>query len=355
MVTVASLGLGGGAGGSGGTPAGADGAIQYNNGGVFGGFGSFDDITNTTTVPGSLNISTYAGAFFTTLVGSPYLIFQPLANNTEMRLALFGKGVIAGGLLIAGLKIFQTTDSTDLTNSSDFGMFMTSGGMMFNRKVNGTSVQYPIQWLHQDTVVDMTLDNTGVSVTNALSSTTLDVGRLIGSPIALANPIALFSANVDNPAGIELQNTSGGTSADSRFVFGDDTATSTTGSALTLFMPSTGNTGALFGETRSGICGIFTSTITGTPRKLVLGTVGASDLILGTSNTTRVTVSSSGAVTFTGTVVMGANFHELTEMAAPGAGAANTARIFAQDNGGGKTQLMVIFNTGAAQQIAIQP
>jgi len=30
-------------------------------------------------------------------------------------------------------------------------------------------------------------------------------------------------------------------------------------------------------------------------------------------------------------------------------------RIFAQDNGAGKTQLMALFATGAAQQIAIEP
>jgi hypothetical protein len=46
---------------------------------------------------------------------------------------------------------------------------------------------------------------------------------------------------------------------------------------------------------------------------------------------------------------------ELTEMAAPAAGAANTCRLFTQDNGAGKTQLMAIFNSGAAQQVAIQP
>lgn len=43
------------------------------------------------------------------------------------------------------------------------------------------------------------------------------------------------------------------------------------------------------------------------------------------------------------------------EIAAPAAPAADGFRIFAQDNGAGKTQLMVIFATGAAQQIAIQP
>jgi hypothetical protein len=46
---------------------------------------------------------------------------------------------------------------------------------------------------------------------------------------------------------------------------------------------------------------------------------------------------------------------EMTEMTAPAAGPVNTCRLFTQDNGGGKTQLMAIFNTGAAQQVAIQP
>ncbi len=44
-----------------------------------------------------------------------------------------------------------------------------------------------------------------------------------------------------------------------------------------------------------------------------------------------------------------------TEQTAPAAPAANGYRMFAQDNGAGKTQLMVIFATGAAQQIAIEP
>ena len=46
---------------------------------------------------------------------------------------------------------------------------------------------------------------------------------------------------------------------------------------------------------------------------------------------------------------------ELTEMTAPAAPAANSVRIYAVDNGSGKTQLMARFATGAAQQIAIEP
>jgi hypothetical protein len=52
---------------------------------------------------------------------------------------------------------------------------------------------------------------------------------------------------------------------------------------------------------------------------------------------------------------IGAGAIEFEEMTAPGAGAANTARLYAVDNGAGKTQLVVIFSSGAAQVIATQP
>lgn len=44
---------------------------------------------------------------------------------------------------------------------------------------------------------------------------------------------------------------------------------------------------------------------------------------------------------------------DFLESTAP-SGTANTARLFAQDNGAGKTQLMVIFGSGAAIQLAIE-
>lgn len=45
---------------------------------------------------------------------------------------------------------------------------------------------------------------------------------------------------------------------------------------------------------------------------------------------------------------------EVAEIAAP-AGAANKARLYAVDNGSGKTQLVVVFGSGAAQVIATEP
>lgn len=48
-------------------------------------------------------------------------------------------------------------------------------------------------------------------------------------------------------------------------------------------------------------------------------------------------------------------FIETVEMTAPAAPAANGVRIYAEDNGSGKTRLMALFSSGAAQQLAIQP
>ena len=50
----------------------------------------------------------------------------------------------------------------------------------------------------------------------------------------------------------------------------------------------------------------------------------------------------------------GATF-EMREQTAPAAPAADRVRIYAEDNGSGKTRLMALFATGAAQQIAIEP
>lgn len=46
---------------------------------------------------------------------------------------------------------------------------------------------------------------------------------------------------------------------------------------------------------------------------------------------------------------------EGVEMTAPAAPATNAYRLYAEDNGSGKTRLMCLFATGAAQQLAIEP
>jgi len=48
-------------------------------------------------------------------------------------------------------------------------------------------------------------------------------------------------------------------------------------------------------------------------------------------------------------------FHEMAEITAPTAPGANKGRLFMRDNGSGKTQLCVRFNTGGVLVIATQP
>lgn len=53
-----------------------------------------------------------------------------------------------------------------------------------------------------------------------------------------------------------------------------------------------------------------------------------------------------------GTVMGAIPFTEISDPSAP---AANGARLYARDNGAGKTQLVVRFNSGAVQVIATEP
>ena len=49
------------------------------------------------------------------------------------------------------------------------------------------------------------------------------------------------------------------------------------------------------------------------------------------------------------------NYQEFVETTPPAAPDANHVRIYAEDNGAGKTQLVAKFPSGNAQQIAIEP
>lgn len=53
--------------------------------------------------------------------------------------------------------------------------------------------------------------------------------------------------------------------------------------------------------------------------------------------------------------LLNVEYHQMTEMTAPAAPATNSVRIYAEDNGSGKTRLMALFASGVAQQIAIEP
>jgi hypothetical protein len=102
----------------------------------------------------------------------------------------------------------------------------------------------------------------------------------------------------------------------------------------------TGNTGSTFGW--SGVSNDATQAIDTAFTRLSAGLIGVGTGAAG---------SFAGSLKLTNTQNVG--YIQADEMTAP-AGAANSARLFTQDNGAGKTQLMVIFGSGVAQQIAIE-
>lgn len=70
---------------------------------------------------------------------------------------------------------------------------------------------------------------------------------------------------------------------------------------------------------------------------------------------TSINRSAAGVVGIRGNSSTAGGALEFIEQTAPSAPSANRVRLYAQDNGAGKTQLMALFNTGAAQQVAIEP
>lgn len=108
----------------------------------------------------------------------------------------------------------------------------------------------------------------------------------------------------------------------------------------------------LFGSAAAGGDLTLESTSHGTKGTIFLGAVLTIDDTLGTLITTGAATVGSLVVTAGATIGTTAL---MTEGAEPAAPAANKALIFAQDNGGGKTQLCVRFPTGVSQCFATEP
>lgn len=94
-----------------------------------------------------------------------------------------------------------------------------------------------------------------------------------------------------------------------------------------------------------------------------LGVHLASTSIVGFSNgshaynTTDAIISraAAGIIGFCGASTSTGGAVEFIEMTAPSAPGSNKVRLYAEDNGAGKTRLMALFPSGAAQQVAIEP
>ena len=89
------------------------------------------------------------------------------------------------------------------------------------------------------------------------------------------------------------------------------------------------------------------------------GTAAASKALVLSAGLAISTITSATITTLTSTTVNRTNgavagYEEYTEIADPTAPAVNKCRLYARDNAG-KTELVAVFNSGAVQQVAIEP
>lgn len=99
----------------------------------------------------------------------------------------------------------------------------------------------------------------------------------------------------------------------------------------------------------------ITCSITGSDTFTNMYGVYVDDLGYGTNRWAFRSFGATDTVQIAGPVIWEKYLQTSEQGSAPAAPAGNGVRIYAIDNGAGKTQLMALFSSGAAQQLAIQP
>jgi hypothetical protein len=179
--------------------------------------------------------------------------------------------------------------------------------------------------------------------------------------------------------GVQGASTSGvgvvGTSSSSTGVSGASTSgagvtgSSSTGSGVsgtsTSGLGASGVSGSGVGargksNTSTGVLGSSGSSPTAKPKTWVYGYAAQDNFSRGVTGESPAGIglygiSTTGYGVYSAGRVYTSTFYEAGEITTPAAPIANRARIFARDDGFGKTQLCVRFNTGAVQVIKTQP
>jgi hypothetical protein len=276
--------------------------------------------------------------------------------------ALFGSGANGIGLnyttgsLLFGASIRLEWGSTGI-NSPD--LFLTRRGTA-NLRFGNVDAAAPVpQTLSVQSVVAGTSNGAGANFTiTGSQGTGSGAGGSIIFQVAPANGGG--GATVQNPLSTALTINSAqqvsiqsaGTAAAPTLVWSGDTTTGFYKSTGNIVDFSAGGAQAM----RFSSNGFFFTTSAG---KMVVSSAGAFGFSSGTAGGAGedvLLVREAAAVAG----VRGANSTtggalSFIEQTAPAAPAANGVRIYAEDNGAGKTRLMARFATGAAQEIAIEP
>lgn len=171
------------------------------------------------------------------------------------------------------------------------------------------------------------------------------VGNLAKLQVAGTNKITL-----DHDGNIYLASGGGLSSIGTSLPLG--TQSQSGGALLTLFNINVG-----YGTARTSFYDSNAYFSGGYQIQLANSRAGTADcgLIWGAAGVAKISNGSTGIGDLTARNFLPTDYIEGTEMTAPAAPAANKGRIYFEDNGAGKTRLMVIFPSGVAQQIALEP
>jgi len=282
-----------------------------------------------------------AGASATTvsISGTSLTIAGTVTGTIAIGHAVTGTGVSAGTLITAGSGTSWTVNNSQTVGPitayfNSVGADFTIRGSQGSGPSAGGSIIFQVAPAGSAATTAQNAYQTVLQITGA--------GGLTGQDGATANTLALRN----------------GTSAQTFRVYG--TTSGGNASFLSFYADPTGYTSIYNDTTGSGTFGsmfIVANAIrfqTGTSyagRTARWQINDSGHFIAETDNTYDI----GAATTTRPRNVFIAGYEQMTEMTAPAAPAANSVRIYAEDNGSGKTRLMALFATGAAQQIAIEP
>lgn len=179
------------------------------------------------------------------------------------------------------------------------GDLAVAAGTVFQGSPNRAFIK--LETVRANVDIDNTLQYGATLIEDSTGSTTSNVNNNVGGLLMTQNNTSLYLTAASGAARQAMRMTAGDT-----MVFGDIT--------------NAGHAAQLYGAT-------------------------VVDLLV--NNTLRLRAGTAG-VDITG-------YEQFTEIADPAAGAANTGRLYVRDNGSGKSQLCVRFNSGAVQVIATEP